>query len=125
MRDLLRHVAACPATRCKSDLGFQLVRLWGRWQRLVERRTLEASKLRERTIKLRNLADPRRHDALDISHRTCAKLLGKIIQHTFECAFELVFEFSPLVGDCLTDEPVDFGKCDVIDFVTARRSRTV
>jgi hypothetical protein len=32
-----------------------------------------------RTVKLRNLTAPRRHDALDISRRACAKLFGKIM----------------------------------------------
>jgi hypothetical protein len=59
----------------------------GRSQQLIERRTPDASKLGERMIKLGDLGAPRSHDALDISRRACAKLFGKIIQHTFERAF--------------------------------------
>jgi tripartite-type tricarboxylate transporter receptor subunit TctC len=97
----LRALAVTSATRLEV--------LPGRWQRLVGRRTLEASKLRERTIKLRNLAAPRRRDALDISRRACAKLFGKIIQHAFERAFELAFEILPLCGDGFANEPIHFG----------------
>jgi hypothetical protein len=97
------------------------MRVRGRWQRLVERRTLEASKLRERMIKLGDLGAPRSHDALDITRRACAKLFHKIIQHTFERAFELVFEFSSLVDDCFSNKPIHFGARHIIHVLTACR----
>jgi hypothetical protein len=48
------------------------MRLWARGRRRCERLALDESKLGERAIKLRNLAAPRRHDALEISRRACA-----------------------------------------------------
>jgi hypothetical protein len=46
--------------------GGQLMRVRGRWQRLVERRILDASKLGERAIKLGNLGRQREHNFFQI-----------------------------------------------------------
>ena len=86
------------------------MRVRGRWQRLVERRALDASKLGERAIKLTNLGRQREHNPFQIR----VELIREIAQHLL-CNF-------PLGGECFSNQPMHFGSRNgLIHLITACR----